>query len=242
MATSPRRSLILTGAGPISPSVRSLTFRTADGEPFGYVAGQWVNLYVTLEEEVIDRSYSIASAHDRARPDILEFAVTLVDGGPMSSALHALDLGAAIEMQGPFGFFTLDHAPPDAPIVFVGTGTGVTPLRAMIQEELRRAPSAGPPLSLLFGCRTPDDILYREELESLASTHDRFHYEVTLSRPEETWSGRAGYVQTHLGELCGDARTHVYICGLSKMVKEVRRVLKEEHGYDRKRIHTERYD
>jgi NAD(P)H-flavin reductase len=124
----------------------------------------------------------------------------------------------------------------------VGTGTGVTPLRAMIHDELRRAPASGPALTLLFGCRTEHDILYRDELEALAAAHPRFAYRYTLSRPEDGYAGLRGYVQGHLAGYCADPRTHVYVCGLSKMVTEVRRILKEEHAYDRKRIHTERYD
>ncbi len=242
MAAMPRRDLVLDSAEKLSPGVRSLTFRTADGAPFSWTAGQWITLYLTgpNDGETLDRSYSIATAPDPSAPDRFEIAVTLVEGGPMSTALHAMAPGERMAMQGPFGFFTLDHAPPDAPMVFVGTGTGVTPLRAILQDELRRRRTR--PLTLLFGCRTKADILYREELEALASAHSCFDYHVTLSRPEEGWSGRRGYVQTHLEDFCADARAHVYVCGLSRMVKEVRATLKESLGYDRKRIHTERYD
>jgi ferredoxin-NADP reductase len=240
MAAMARRDLVLHEAEMLSPSVRSLTFRTADRAPFTWTAGQWITLYHEVDGDVVDRSYSIATPSDPAAPDRFELAVTLVEGGPMSSALHAMSAGATTTMQGPFGFFTLDHAPPDVPIVFVGTGTGVTPLRAMIRDELRRGTRRR--LTLLFGCRTPEDVLYRDELEALAAEHDLFDYHVTLSRPTEAWTERRGYVQAHLADFCADDRAHVYVCGLSGMVKEVRRTLKEELGYDRKRIHTERYD
>jgi len=57
-----------------------------------------------------------------------------------------------------------------------------------------------------------------------------------LSRPPATWRGRRGYVQSHVTELAGALRPHVYVCGLNKMVSEVRRVLKQELGYDRRLI------
>ncbi len=240
MAAMPRRALVLDSAEMLSPVVRSLTWRTVDGAPFSWVAGQWITLYRQVGDETLDRSYSIATPPDPAAPDRFELAVTLVEGGPVSTDLHAIEPGTVTEMQGPFGFFTMDHAPPDAPIVFVGTGTGVTPLRAMIRDELRTASDR--PLTLLFGCRTPADILYRDELEALADAHERFAYHVTLSRPPDDWSGRTGYVQTHLPDFCAGDRAHVYVCGLSNMIKGVRQTLKQNLGYDRKRIHSERYD
>jgi len=238
----PRRVLELASRESLSPSVCSLVFRAVDDAPLGDVAGQWVNLYLKLGDEVIERSYSIARAPDPSHPTELEIAVTKVTGGPMSTALHALAVGDRIEMQGPFGFFTREEAHLTEPALFVGTGTGVTPLRAMIVDELRARPT-GPPMVLLFGCRTEADLLYQRELEALAASHERFHYAPTLSRPGDPWAGRRGYVQGHLGELVGAMKPlHVYVCGLSKMVQDVRRILKEEHGLDRKRIHTERYD
>ncbi|MBW2460345.1 MAG: FAD-dependent oxidoreductase [Deltaproteobacteria bacterium] len=237
-----RRELLLRSARALSPTVRELGFRTADGEAFDYVAGQWLTLYVATDEGELQRSYSIAASPDPVEPDRVELAVTFVEGGPASGALHAMSLGTRVDAGGPLGFFTLDGVPPEAPVVLVGTGTGVAPLRAMLQAELRRSPVEGPPITLLFGCRTPEDILYREELEALAAAHERFHYASTLSRAAGDWPGRTGYVQTHLGEHCAGPESHVFICGLSKMVKDVRRLLKADFGYDRSRIHTERYD
>ncbi len=237
-----RRELLLESARTLTPAVRELVFRTADGEAFDYVAGQWVTLYVVTDDGELQRSYSIAASPDPAEPDRIELAVTFVEGGPASGALHAMSLGTRLDARGPLGFFTLDGIPREAPLVLVGTGTGVAPLRAMLQAELRRSPVEGPPITLLFGCRTPADILFRAELEALAAAHGRFHYASTLSRSEDDWPGLTGYVQTHLGEHCAGRETHVFICGLSKMVKDVRRLLKADFGYDRKRIHTERYD
>lgn len=236
-ASKLRRVATLIAAERLSPSVRGLRFSTV--QPLAYQAGQWVNLYVKTSAGEEMRAYSIASPPDPARPTEFEIAVTRVEGGLASQALHDMAAGESVIFDGPWGFFTHDDR-ADA-TVFVGTGTGLSPLRAMLHAELARAGSA--PMVLLFGCRSEEDILYRKELEALASNHPRFRYEVTLSRPSSEWRGRSGYVQTHLPELVTPlAPAHVYICGLSKMVKEVRRVLKEDLGLDRKAIHSERYD
>jgi ferredoxin-NADP reductase len=224
----------------LSPSVIGLRLACADGAPVVFIPGQWVNLHVAAGGEIEKRPYSIASAPNPAAPETFDLAVTLVEDGHVSGALHALKVGDSLNMDGPYGFFTReDHVDEDA--LLVGTGTGVAPLRSMLQAALA-APS-GPRLTLLFGCRTQADLLYRGELEALAQRHERFRFEPTLSRADAAWPGRRGYVQTHLPELIPRlGRPNVYVCGLSNMVNAVRVVLKETLGYNRKQIHTERYD
>ena len=237
-----RRPVTLVAAQPLSPGVRHLVFRVVDGEPFEYVAGQWADLEVPVAGAVIKRPYSIACAPADEAADQFEVAVTHVDGGPVSTALHALPLGATLEIVGPSGLFTRDKVDPTLPSVFVGTGTGVTPLRAMLRDELRRAPE-GAPMLLVFGARTENELIFRGELEELARRHPRFRYEPTLSRAAADWSGRTGHVQAHLPALLdGLGNGHIYICGLTKMVTDVRALLKEQLGFDRRQVHSERYD
>lgn len=237
------RNLVVLGAQTLSPSVRALSLGAEDGAPIAYVPGQWVNLHVDVAGVPDKRAYSIASAPNPAQPDRFEIAVTRVDAGQVSCALHELPVGAKLAMDGPHGFFTREGAEQE-PALFVGTGTGVCPLRAMLQAELQRA--SGPQVTLLFGARSEDEILYRGELEALARGSARFDYHVTLSRAGESWAGLRGYVQAHLPQLALRTQAaqlpHVYACGLTDMVSDVRRVLKEELGFDRKHIHSERYD
>ena len=249
------RTVELVAARTLSATVRALTFRCVDGQPLGHVAGQWVNIDVPTAAGIARRAYSVASAPASASTapalrggasgqhgDRFELAVTRVDAGlGASQALHALPLGAQLAIDGPHGFFTREQERA-APALLVGTGTGVCPLLAMLEDELSDA--EGPPLGLLFGCRGEGDVLFRERLEAWTRDCPRFRLWVTLSRPAEGWPGLTGYVQRHLGAVLPalGGRPHVYVCGLTKMVSEVRRVLKEQHGYDRKLIHSERYD
>ena len=235
----------LVAARPLTPSVRELVFERADGRPFRFEPGQWVNLVLPLPGGEVKRAYSIASPPaDGARR--FELAVTRVLGGAGSQFLHDLPEGATLRAIGPHGLFTRRRDEP-APALFVGTGTGVTPLRSMIHAAL--ASGATTPLWLLFGARHEADILYRDELEALALAHPNVRYEVTLSRPEPGWAGRSGYVQAHLPDLVralgaagGGEAPRAYICGLDRMVSSVREHLRGELGFERRRVHTERYD
>jgi CDP-4-dehydro-6-deoxyglucose reductase len=221
----------------LSPSVRALLLSPAAGA-LEFVAGQWLDLYVPTTGGLQKRAYSIASAPGAP---LVELAVTLVESGVASPTLHALAHGAELEFEGPFGFFSRDDATRRAPALFVATGTGLSPLRSMLFEW--RAQPVRAPIHLLFGCRTQADILWREQLEQLVAEEPLFQLSVTLSRPDPDWRGRRGYVQEHLAELARELQQpHVFICGLNRMVAEVRALCKTALGLDRKRIHSERYD
>jgi len=239
MAQNDRRARIVATRA-LSPSVRSLLLEVEHDalRPFSFVAGQWVNVYVPVRDTLEKRAYSIASGPASSQ---VELAVTHVPEGVVSPVLHDLEVGAEIGLDGPHGFFTRAGLAADVPLLFVGTGTGVCPLRSMLAELL--ADPAHPPVTLLFGARTERDILWREELEGWAARDPRFQLAVTLSRPDANWQGRRGYVQAHVAALARAlGEPHVFICGLNRMVGEVRALCKSELGYDRKRIHSERYD
>jgi ferredoxin-NADP reductase len=237
-----RRKAELLAARLLSPSVRSLVFRTVDGSAVGHVSGQYLDLIVpTPGGLAYKRSYSIASAPDAEHPDRFEIAVTRVEGGPTSGALHALAPGAVVELEGPTGVFVRRPHEAAHPALFVATGTGLAPLRAMLTEETRVA--SGPALVLLFGCRTTHDVLWSDELRAWQRDCPRFVLHVTLSRAPPDWRGLAGYVQRHARELAGSlSDAHAYVCGVSAMVDDVVKLLEREAGMPRVRLHYEVYD
>jgi CDP-4-dehydro-6-deoxyglucose reductase, E3 len=228
----------------LAPAVRELVFERVDGRIADFEPGQWFNLVLPLPEGEVRRAYSIASPPDGSSR--FEVAVTRVEHGPGSSFLHELREGAVLSAVGPHGLFTRE-AGDENPALFVGTGTGVTPLRAMIRAAL--AQDSKTPLWLLFGARYEQDVLYREEMERFAATRTNVRYMITLSQPHAAWTGASGYVQAHVPDLLraleaesAPARPHVYVCGLERMVKSVRELCRHELGVDRKHVHTERYD
>jgi ferredoxin-NADP reductase len=239
-----RRRAQLVEVSELSPSVKSLTFAMREGShgsPVGHVAGQHVDLIVpTPHGLAFRRSYSIASAADTRRSDRFEVAVTRVEGGPTSSALHGLEAGAWVDVEGPRGTFVRAADDLAHPALFVATGTGLAPVRAMLQEETRRP--QGPPLVVLFGCRTPADRLWHEELQRFERDCPRLSVTTTLSRPPLDWSGATGYVQRHVVALAHPLTgVRAYVCGLSAMVDDVVRILTAS-GIPHERVRYELYD
>ncbi len=235
------RKAELVEARALSPSVRGLRFRAVDGRPIGHAAGQYLDLVVPTRRGLpFRRSYSLASAPDPGDPGAFEVAVTRVEGGPTSEALHELPLGAAVEFEGPRGTFVRRDDDRAHPALFVAAGTGLAPIRAMLSEEV--AHPSGPPLVLLFGCRTPADLLWGDELRGWQARCRRFDLEVTLSRPTPDWAGLTGYVQRHVvARARALTAPRVYVCGLSAMVDAVNALLERE-GLPRADLRYETYD
>lgn len=231
----------------LTPGVRELTFERLDGRPMEFEPGQWVNMILPVplgDASDIKRSYSIASPPDGTPR--FAVAVTRVQGGPGSTWLHAIEPGTALGFIGAQGFFTRP-ATSDLPSLMVATGTGVTPMRSMLLAAIAAGSRA--PVRLLLGVRREADLLYASELTALAATNPFLHFEATLSQPGEGWTGRRGYVQTHvpgmwaeLSTVAAGALPHAYVCGLERMVGSVRELLRKEMGLPRQQVHTERYD
>lgn len=232
-----RRRFVVRACGDATPTVRHIVLEAEDGQPYAYLPGQWIKLYLPGG---LERDYSIASAPDPVARHRIELVVTRVEGGPGSAALHAMPPGTVIESLGPSGLFVREQSHRDHPALYVATGTGLAPLRAMLEDE--RAQPSGQPQVLLFGARTEADLLFARELREEAGA-GHLRYEPTLSRAGDGWSGRRGYVQAHLRELVPQLPgAHVYVCGLSRMITDVRAVLKQELGLPRQQVHSERYD
>jgi ferredoxin-NADP reductase len=225
---------------PLSEFTKHLELEVKGVDHFGFVPGQWLSVKAnTPDGEEMTRAYSIASPP--SENGHVAFCLNRVNEGFMSNHLCSLNEGDEVKFQGPFGNFTLH--PPMRDTLLIATGTGIAPFRSMLHwllaEEVRHE---GRQLWLLFGARAEQDLYYREEFEQLAAKHTNFHFLPTLSRAPADWKGLRGYVQAHVPELVGSrADMHAYICGLAKMVKANRDLLKNL-GWDRTSIRYERYD
>lgn len=227
----------------VTPRVAELVFERSDGQPLTFRSGQWVSLVLPLLDEKgrpRRRAYSLASVPGTGPR--FELVVTRVDDGVGSTWLHGAPVGTRLEVKGPQG--TFQRAADAGPSLFVATGTGVAPFRGMVHDALAEGSQA--PLWVLFGVRSPADALYREEFEALERAHPRLRFLLTMSRPPPEWTGRQGYVQTQVlelwKELATHGRPHAYLCGVKKMLLEVREVLKAQGGAQRQQLHLESYD
>lgn len=219
----------------IAPEVRHFLFDVPETDHLAYTPGQFVSFTEPFNGKPVTRAYSIASAPEGNR---FELCLNRVQEGIFSPYLFDLAPGAEVEMRGPLGYFVPKQPFRDA--LFIATGTGIAPFRGFVRSAAVTASAAR--ISLLFGTRYEEGILYRDEFEALEVSRPGFRFMPTLTRPGSQWNGRTGRVQAHLDEaLDGRTDLDVYICGMKAMVDDVRAILKSK-GFDRKQIIVEKYD
>lgn len=225
---------------PLSGLTKHLQFEIEEVPYFDFAAGQFVSMQTEHEGREITRAYSIASAP--ARSSVFDVCLNRVQDGFFSNYLCDLAEGASVKFHGPHGYFTLKNPIRDS--VFIGTGTGIAPLRGMVQhlfaDPIRHE---GHQFWLVFGVRNREDLYYNDEFLQLERENPNFHYIPTLSRPGHDWTGARGYVQDHVREIVKDRRDmDAYICGMKHMVTANRDLLVKEKNWDRKSVLYERYD
>ena len=232
----------------LAPSVAHLGFERDDGQPLDFVPGQFLQVHFHYGDGTpTKRSYSLATRVGDARPgsDMVEIAVSYVPGGAATALFEGLEIGGHVQASGPFGRFCLQPGDANARYLLIGTGTGVTPYRAMLSQLEALIESRGVEVVLLFGARSPVELLYGDEFRAFADAHPaHFRFVPCFSRelPADPHPDvRHGYVQQFLAEFAPDpARDIAYLCGNPNMVDACFEALKEA-GLEVKQVRREKY-
>jgi ferredoxin-NADP reductase len=211
----------IVAAGPLSPAVKRFVLAPIDDTSTAHAPGQHVALVLASGAGERVRYYSIASAPRKDGRFELCIATDLDSGA--ARALTKLSTGDRIRVRGPGGSFLL-REPVERDVLLIGSGTGIAPLRAMLQRLVQLQTER--PVTLLQGARTADDLLFHAEWERLPAQLAGFTYCPTLTEPAATWSERRGRVQAHVEELLADRTdVDVYLCGHPQMVTSVGQTL-----------------
>lgn len=231
----------------IAPTVAHLSFVRNDGHPLDYIPGQFVQVHFHYADgTATKRSYSLATIHDHALGpgEAVEIAVSYVAGGAATAMFESLHLDGEIQASGPYGRFCLMPADANRRYLLIGTGTGVTPYRAMLPLLERQMAERGIEVVLLFGARTPEELLYGDEFRAFADAHAGFRFVPCFSRgmPADAHPDtRHGYVQQFLDEFAPSPETDIaYLCGNPNMVDACFETLKG-HGLPVPQIRREKY-
>lgn len=225
-----------------SPTTKLFKVAIEEDEIIEYKAGQFVVMDLPIHEKRLKRwrSYSIANAPNSE--NILEFSIVKLEGGAGTKYLfEETKIGTELKFKKPAGIFTLPSDVSDKELVFVCTGTGVAPFRAMIFDVLKQK-KAFKKIHLIFGTRTEEGILFKDEFENLATELDNFYYDVALSRSDNP-AYHSGYVHAIYLEQYAKVRPEVqfYLCGWSKMIDEANFNLTEKISYDKSQVIYELY-
>ena len=146
--------------------------------------------------------------------------------------------GMLLSIEGPLGQFV--YRPAEAPMLLVGGGTGLAPLKSIlrhvIENDLRRR------MTLYWGVRSERDLYAHAELQELARRAPAFRYEAVLSEPSAAWAGRRGWVhEAVLQDFERFTATDIYASGPPAMIAAVRSEF-ARRGADPARLFFDSFD
>lgn len=203
----------------LTPEITYLSLRIDDEVDVDFLPGQHLHIKHAGRAE---RSFSMVSAF--AFGNMVDLYVKRIPNGWFTGlTLDKLQPGDKLQLSLPHGEFY--YREEDwRPMVFIATGTGIAPVRSVLESLLDDEDC--PPVSLYWGMRTEQDLFLQDELESWAERLCEFQFEPVLSRPSEQWQGRRGYVQNALKEDLKDVTDYAfYLCGSPEMIADVRKLL-----------------
>ncbi len=199
-------------------------------------AGQYVSIKVSERGE--RRSYSICSA-----PNIdhgFDLLVDMEPGGLGCQFLGSLNFGSTVELLGPMGIFTIDEDLGEQEIVFVASGSGITPFRSMILDLLQEKGDKRP-ISLYWGLRYAQDLFWQDEFADLTEVFDNFSFIPTLTKAPDEWPLSRGRVTEILAaKELNTANTGYYLCGNEPMINDMKQLLLDR-GVNSAHIHYEKF-
>ena len=250
----PRRTESLAGAQP-APNATLIARRDVgsssalflfdlDEAIAGYRAGQYVALGLIGGQAIVQRPYSVVSARFGGR--CVELLVKRVERGSLSPRLWLLAAGARMQIGPPRGLFTLG-ADGEYDRWFIGAGTGVAPLLAMLSQTAARTENKR--ATLIHAVSYADELVFSDRLDQWRSEGLELEYLPTVSRPDEPrnagWTGEVGRAEAQLARMVSRSgfdpeRTVAYICGNPSMVDACGALLRRV-GLPDRAIRVERF-
>jgi len=194
-----------------------------NGHTFTYLPGQAVMM--GPHGAGVRRPFSIACSPERAEETrALELLIAMEGGSEdLTWAAH----GALVDVEGPIGTFTFPPSLDQPRVLFVAGGTGIAPVRAMLDHALRRHPAER--ISLLYSTRRREEFAFMEEFRTYERS-GRLELHPTVTRDEDaSWEGKRGRIgRSHFEAVLHDpASTLCFVCGPSSLVSESTAMLKD---------------
>ncbi len=198
----------------VTDDVAILYLKLPATERFQFIAGQYLDIML---RDGTRRSFSMANApHD---DEFVQLHVRHVPGGSFTDHVFLkMKEREILRFEAPLGTFALQEESAK-PIVFVASGTGFAPIKAILETAFRAGNTR--PMVLYWGGRRPKDLYMNELPVKWAAEHPNFKYVPVISDalPEDNWTGHSGFVHRAVMQDFPDLSGHqVYACGVPVMV------------------------
>jgi NAD(P)H-flavin reductase len=196
----------------LTETERWFDIKLDDGE-LGHEPGQFIQVEMLGVGEV---PISVSSSSTKKG----SFELCVRAAGRVTNYMQTLDKGSVVTIRGPFGnpFPTKEMEGKD--LVFIAGGLGIVPLRSMINYAIDNRDKYGK-IDIALGCRTPKEILFKEEIEKWENT-DGINFTYTVDKCDPGWNGNVGLITTLIPGLEMDpAKTYAVVVGPPIMYKFV---------------------
>jgi predicted ferric reductase len=232
-----RRPYRVTLVRPEGGDAWTLAFEPEGHPGFRFQPGQfaWVSIW-NGPYGMREHPFSFSSSAESDGP----VTMTIKQLGDFTSTIKEVKVGQRAYLDGPYGAFSVDRNRSPG-YVFLAVGVGITPMMSMLRTLADRRNEQ--PLLLIYGSKTWEDVIFRDELEELKQRLNLSVVHVIRS-PSEGWEGERGRISKPMLErlLPGDRNSRDYfICGPDAMMDTVERAL-TELGVSLAYIHSERYN
>jgi CDP-4-dehydro-6-deoxyglucose reductase len=218
------------GLEKITDDVMVVKLQLPAADPFRFYAGQYLEFIL---KDGSRRSYSMATPP--SSDNLVELHIRHMPGGVFTD--HVFGTGATqmkvreiLRVEGPFGsFFLRDDS--QKPIVFLASGTGFAPIKAIIQRMIDEGSQRK--AVLYWGGRRPADLYMDQLARQWVQTLPNFSYIPVVSdaTAEDAWSGRTGFVHKAVQQDIPDLSGYqVYACGAPVMVESARKDFTLQNG------------
>lgn len=216
----------------LNSSVIRVVLRTPPNNGMQFLPGQYLSV---IGPNSLRRSYSVANA-PRADNKI-ELHIKQVEGGAFSQYwFEQAKVNDLLRFEGPLGTFFV-RSPLPKKLIFMATGTGLAPVKAMLEHLKQNSEANRPEIHVYWGNRYEADIY--TDLHDLAGPNVQAH--LLLSRPDTAWTGRAGYVQqAALEDHPKLDNCAVYACGSISMIESAKAALLE-NGLPSNKFHSDAF-
>lgn len=220
------------------PDTKTIRFQWPAGYDPEFKTGQFITVYWP-DTPTYKRAYSLSScALDRGYYEVTvkrdgKMGTRLVDWAKVSDRMFVIP---------PTGRF-LPVYEPNKHLICIAGGSGVTPFRGFVREATLR--NLDTRITVLYSCRTTNDIIFHDEFRELAQENPNFNFYVTCTRlhPEDPWAGRRGriepaWVKEHIHE---PENSVFYACGPNALVEAIEHLVLHEVQMPKEQLRLEKW-
>lgn len=233
VAMPARHTAVVKATCPLTSDVLHLQLEIPSHVEPAWRPGQYMNVHLA---DGTHRSFSMASCPASGAVD---FHVRRIAGGRFTDEhLATIRPGESLEIEFPLGAFGM-HKADYRPLLMVATGTGIAPIKSMLESLLDDDDC--PPVWLYWGMRTEADLYLDDVFRSWRGRLYEFQYVPVLSRAGATWPGRRGHVQQAVTSDLPDLSEHgIYLCGSPVMIDEAKNEF-VAHGAQLDHLHVDAF-